>query len=338
MSSSIIDSNTPSGPSGSYSSVPAQDAPTRWSQLGASRPAMVVVPSSEEEIIAALRLAPTKHLQVIPVGGGHSAFVPINTKTMLLDMRKFNHVSVGTGSVTIGGGSIARDVIRACAAKQCYTLTPNSNAVGMIGFLLGGGASPLTGIHGLAADHIMEIRMITADGRTLYLSSSSTGAERDLFAALRGAGHGLGVITSVTMPTFPISSLNMPDNCVWVRRITFPLAAVDHATMAFLKLQKRVTGRQNPRLLSSIMFLRAPPGSPQVGEPLIFLTAAYYGPPSDAERYTAELFDPAVLQPSIAANSSTIPLQKMNDGTEFLSCCKWDITLYASPLPGHNNY
>ncbi|KAJ5378345.1 uncharacterized protein N7496_005754 [Penicillium cataractarum] len=319
MTSFVNTSNKPNGPRTAVSSVSAQDVPGRWSQLGASRPAMVIVPSSEDEIIAAIQLATTKNWRVIPVGGGHSPFVPINEKSVLLDMRKFNHVSVGTGSVTIGGGSTAGDVIQACAEKQCYTLTPNSNAVGMVGFLLGGGSSSFNGIHGLAAEHIMEVRMITADGLILHLSSSSTGAERELFSAIRGAGHGLGVITSLTMPTFSISVLNMPNDCVSVRRITFPLAALDHATMAFLKLQERVTGRSKSRLLSSIMFLRAPPGLSQVGEPLIYLTAAYYGSASDAERCTLELYDPDLLQHSLTASSSTIPLHKMNDGTESLN-------------------
>ncbi|GAM40286.1 hypothetical protein TCE0_038r12523 [Talaromyces pinophilus] len=253
MTSFVGGSHKPNGLRTAASSVPAQDVPDRWSQLGVSHPAMVIVPSSEDEIIAAIQLATTENLRVIPVGGGHSPFVPINEKSLLLDMRKFNHVSVGTGSVTIGGGSTAGDVIRACAEKQCYTLTPNSNAVGMVGFLLGGGSSLFNGIHGLAAEHIIEVRMITGDGRSLHLSSSSTGIERDLFSVIRGAGHGFGVITSLTMPTFSIFLLNMPNNSVSVRRITFSLAAVDHATMAFLKIQERGAGSSNPRLLTSII-------------------------------------------------------------------------------------
>src|SRR4051812_29625912 len=98
-------------------------------------------------------------------------------------------------------------------------VVPNSNAVGMVGFLLGGGATPFQGIHGLAADHIKELRVITADGRILTLSPSSTGAEGDLFTTIRGAGHGLGIITSVTMPSYPTLSLNMASNCAWVRSV-----------------------------------------------------------------------------------------------------------------------
>ncbi|KAL2832909.1 hypothetical protein BDW59DRAFT_157058 [Aspergillus cavernicola] len=315
MSSSISTPNPRTGLRIADLVAPAQDVPVRWSQLGVSSPAGVVIPSSEDEIIEALESAATNKLQVIPVGGALSPFVPINEKSLLLDMKRFKDISVRTGSVTIGGGSTAGDVIQACAAEGCYTLTPNSNAVGMVGFLLGGGSSPFNGIHGLAADHIISVRIITADGQILTLSQSSTGAEGNLFAALRGAGHGLGVITSVTMPTFRNLSLNMPDDSVWVRRVVFPLTAVDNAATAFLKLQEA----GDPRLLSTIMFLRAPPSTPNPGEPIIALTASYYGPLADAERYAAEIFNLELLQSSITATTSTIPLHKMNDGTDFLN-------------------
>ncbi|KAL5338003.1 hypothetical protein BJX70DRAFT_408931 [Aspergillus crustosus] len=299
--------------------APAQEAPARWSQLGVSPPAGVVIPSTEDDIVDALKTAAANNLQVIPVGGALSPFVPIDEKSLLLDMRDFQDVSVETerGQVTIGGGAIAGDVIQACAAEGCYTLTPNSNSVGMVGFLLGGGNSPFIGIHGLAADHILSVRIITAAGQILTLSPSSTGAEGDLFSTFRGAGHGLGVITSVTMPTFSTLSLNMPEDCVWIRRVTLPLAAVEHASSAFLKLQEA----RDSKLLSTLMFLRAPPGTPKLnpGEPIIALTAQYYGPLLDAERYAAEIFTPALLERSIATTTSSIPLHRMNDGTDFLN-------------------
>ncbi|KAL5364222.1 hypothetical protein BJX96DRAFT_178782 [Aspergillus floccosus] len=300
---------------GPNSSTTADVAPTRWSQLGVSCPAAIVIPSTESEVIDVLHLAAAKGLQVVPVAGACSPFVRITGKSLLLDLRNFRDVSVQPGSVTFGGGSIAGDVIRACAAEQCYTLTPNSNAVGMVGFLLGGGSSPFNGIHGLAADSIIELRVITADGRILTLSSSITGAEARLFRTLRGAGHGLGIITSVTMPSFPILSLNMTDNCVWVRRVIFPLTAIDEAAMAFLKLQNSIS----PRLLSSIMFLRAPSSAPNPGQPAISLTAAYYGPAPEGEKSAAELFDPQLLRHSSAATTSMVPLARMNGGAEFLN-------------------
>ncbi|KAL4886875.1 hypothetical protein BJY04DRAFT_176742 [Aspergillus karnatakaensis] len=298
----------------SNSSAVADETPIRWSQLGVSRPAATVIPSTEEEIISVLNYAATKKLQVIAVTGARAPFVPVTERSLLLDMRNFRDVSVRPGSVTFGGGSVAGDVIRACAAEQCYTLAPNSNAVGMVGFLLGGGSSPFNGIHGLAADNIIELKIITANGRILTLSSSSSGEEGDLFRTIRGAGHGLGIITSVTMPCFPMLSLSLTDNCAWIRRVTFPLTAIDEAAVAFLKLQTNISSRS----INTLMFLRAPPNAPNPGQPIIALTAVYYGPVSDAEQSLSELFDPQLLRHSSTATTSTVPLAKMNDATAFL--------------------
>ncbi|KAL4863610.1 hypothetical protein BDV12DRAFT_201926 [Aspergillus spectabilis] len=316
MSASISTSNSRTGVRIADLIVSAQDVPVRWSQLGVSSPAGVVIPSSEDEIIEALHFAASKRLQVIPAGGALSPFVPINEKSFFLDMRKFKDISIGTCSVTIGGGSTAGDVIQACAAEGCYTCGDSEFQCGWDGWLSPwGGSSPFSGIHGLAADHLISVRLITAEGQILTLSKSSTRAEGDLFSALRGAGHGLGVITSVTMSTIPISSLGMPDDFVWVRRATFPLTSVDNAATAFLKLQEA----GDPKLLSTLMFLRAPPGTPNPGEPIIALTAQYSGPLVKAERYATEIFTSGLVQSSIAVTTSTISLHRMNDRTEFLN-------------------
>ncbi|KAL4880673.1 hypothetical protein BJY04DRAFT_228287 [Aspergillus karnatakaensis] len=300
---------------GPNSATTADETPIRWSQLGVSRPAAVIIPSTEDEIISILYYAATKKLQVIPIAGAHSPFVPIAERSLVLDLRNFRDVSVKQGSVTFGGGAHAGDVIQACAAEQCYTLAPNSNAVGMVGFLLGGGSSPFNGLHGLAAENIIELRIITADGHFLTLSSFSPGEEGDLFRTLRGAGHGLGIIVSVTMPTFPISSLNMTDNSAWIRRVVFPLAAIDEAAAAFIKLQSN----DSPRLICTLMFLRAPPTTLNPGQPIISLTAVYNGPGYDAERTASVLFDPQLLQHSSAATTNTVPLERVNDGADFLN-------------------
>jgi FAD/FMN-containing dehydrogenase len=121
MSPSNFSSDFASLLKGSKSPTTTDEAPTRWSQPGVSHPAAVVIPSSEKEIISVLRLAATKKLQVIPMAGAHSPFVPITDKSVVLDMRNFRDVSVRPGSVTFGGGSTAGDVIKACAAEQCYT-------------------------------------------------------------------------------------------------------------------------------------------------------------------------------------------------------------------------
>ncbi|KAL4876744.1 hypothetical protein BJY04DRAFT_231360 [Aspergillus karnatakaensis] len=296
------------------------DLPPRWSQLGVSCPAGVVSPASETEIVDALRYASDNRLQVLPVAGGQAPYVSIDENTLVLNMRKFNNISVGVaeGTITFGGGAIAAEVIDACAAEGVYTLTPNSNAVGMVGFLLGGGSTALNGIHGLAADHILSVRIITATSRILTLDNSSTDDEADLFATLRGAGHGLGVITSITMPIFPVSDLNLENNCAWVRRLMFPVSAAKTAAHAFLHLVS-LQETNNARLVTTLVFMRAPPGTAHTGEPIMALTAAYYGPAHKAKDVTAAALNFTVFKHATSDRTTTIPFHEMNDRLSFLN-------------------
>jgi hypothetical protein len=71
----------------------------------------------------------------------------------------------------------------------------------MGGYILGGGHSPLSSIHGMAADHILSISLVTASGSFLTVDSQNS---PDLFWALRGGGGStFGIVTSITVKAFP---------------------------------------------------------------------------------------------------------------------------------------
>ncbi|KAF8554875.1 FAD-binding domain-containing protein [Imleria badia] len=76
---------------------------------------------------------------------------------------------------------------------------PTVGAAG--GYFQGGGHGILTPTYGLAAERVLEVEIVTADGviRTANLAQNS-----DLFWALRGGGPGSwGIVTSVTLATLP---------------------------------------------------------------------------------------------------------------------------------------
>jgi FAD/FMN-containing dehydrogenase len=74
--------------------------------------------------------------------------------------------------------------------------------VGMMGgYIQGGGHSPLSSIHGMAADHVLSMEVVTADGRFV---TADFNQNTDLFWALRGGGGStFGVVTSVTVKAYP---------------------------------------------------------------------------------------------------------------------------------------
>ncbi|KAF2488509.1 FAD-binding domain-containing protein, partial [Lophium mytilinum] len=289
---------------------------SRWSDLGVKLPFAVVVPSTEEDIMAVVNFASQNSLHVVPGGGGHGNFVPIDDKTIYLDMKKFNSVTVNKeeSSVAIGGGAVVGDVLRACVAEGCYALTGNSDAVGIAGYFLGGGNSFVTGVHGLAIDHVLSIRVVTASGSAITLTPSSTGAEASLFAALRGAGHGLTTILSLTLRTFPIASLALPSNKIWNRKLILPGSAIALAASLYTSLIP-----PPPPFLPVLIFGRAPPGTPAAGAPVIIISANYYGPAASAELAAAPLLTAEAEAAAIVAETTLLDFADMNKSSAPMS-------------------
>ncbi|KAJ9138932.1 6-hydroxy-D-nicotine oxidase [Pleurostoma richardsiae] len=296
--------------------APLESVVSRWSNSEVRRPAIVVIPDNEEDIIGAIRYAKEHGLTVIPAGGGHGSFLPIDSKTLYLDLKKFGSVKLDkqAGLVSIGGGAVTREVIRVCCAEGYYTTWPNSNAVGMVGCMLGGGNDTLTGVHGLMIDNVVSFRLITAEGKLVEVSESSTGDERALFNTLCGAGHGLGVVTSMTMKMFRMADLNMDDDKIWARRLIFPPTAIYAAAEAFLKLLP-----PRPNVMAVMAYMRSPPGTPAPGSPMIMLTASCIGPSADGETASALLFDATVTGKAIKAETVQIPFVNANAAFEVLN-------------------
>ncbi|KAL7621938.1 hypothetical protein AAE478_007438 [Parahypoxylon ruwenzoriense] len=100
-------------------------------------------------------------------------------------------------------------------ANQC------PQTVGLTGgYILGGGHSPLSSIYGMAADQVLSMEIVTADGRFVTASETSN---PDLFWALRGGGGSTyGVVTSMVIKAFPE---------ILVTTMTFSLTSGDNVSV-----------------------------------------------------------------------------------------------------------
>ena len=68
--------------------------------------------------------------------------------------------------------------------------------VGMSGYTLGGGESPLSVKYGLAIDSVVQFELITADKQIINVNNNEY---NDLFWALKGGGGGtFGIVTNIT--------------------------------------------------------------------------------------------------------------------------------------------
>jgi len=85
-----------------------------------------------------------------------------------------------TAHVQAGNDS---DLIEATTQYGLVTATGTCTAVGMAGFTLGGGYSPLTGAYGLGIDNLLSAQVVTADGQL-----ANAEEHPDLLWGLRGGG------------------------------------------------------------------------------------------------------------------------------------------------------
>ncbi|KAK4158652.1 FAD binding domain-containing protein [Cladorrhinum sp. PSN259] len=101
-----------------------------------------------------------------------------------------------------GAGVQVDQAYRLAKQHNVTVIAGEGKSVGYIGgYIQGGGHSPLTSIYGMAADHVLSIQVVTADGKFITADAKQSS---DLFWALRGGGAGtFGVVTSMVVKAFP---------------------------------------------------------------------------------------------------------------------------------------
>ncbi|KAM0283509.1 hypothetical protein ACHAQH_002460 [Verticillium albo-atrum] len=104
-------------------------------------------------------------------------------------------------AITAGGGVQVYDAYLA-AAKHNHTIVGGGGrSVGLGGYITGGGHSILSAKHGLAADQVLQVEVVTPDGDIMTVNECQ---HSNLFWAIRGGGGStFGVLTSITIKAYP---------------------------------------------------------------------------------------------------------------------------------------
>lgn len=167
------------------------------------RPDRVVLPSSTAEAAEAVRAAAGDRIHV--VGTGHGLIAPIDGGTAL-STRLLRGVEVDpAGRVArVGAGATWAEVVEAAAPHGLAPVCGSAPGVGVVGYLLGGGISPIGRTFGWGSDHLRSAELVTATGEIL---TASAGSHAELFWALRGGKHAPGVVTAVELELVPVSTL-----------------------------------------------------------------------------------------------------------------------------------
>jgi FAD/FMN-containing dehydrogenase len=188
---------------------PGYDAArTPWNVAIDQRPAAVAVPRTAAEVAAVVRAAAALDLRVAPQGTGHGAAplagrsladVVLLRTTELTDVR----IDADAGTVRVGSGTIWQDVVEAAAPHGLAVLHGSSPDVGVAGYALGGGIGWYSRKHGLTANSITAVEIVTADGALVRADAEN---HPDLFWAVRGGGGSFGVVTALELRLLPITN------------------------------------------------------------------------------------------------------------------------------------
>jgi hypothetical protein len=170
-------------------------------RFDAARPLAVIRPGNTADVAEAIRFATQHHLSFAARSGGHS-YVGASTvdNGVQLDLARMADVTVEGSLVHVGAGARLFDVHAALDAHGRSIPTGTCPTVGAAGLTLGGGVGVESRAHGLTCDALVEVEILTADGR---VRTASATREPDLFWACQGGGGGsFGVVTRLTYKTF----------------------------------------------------------------------------------------------------------------------------------------
>ncbi|CAN5509661.1 hypothetical protein BH10ACT11_BH10ACT11_12240 [soil metagenome] len=183
------------------------EARAAWNLAVDQHPACVVVPTSADDVSAAVKFAGENGLWVTAQGTGHSAAAYDSLAgALLIKTSEMQELSIDhdTRIARVGAGVTWGAVVPAAAEHGLIALAGSSHDVGVVGYHLGGGLSFLARKHGLASDWVRAIELVKADGTQVRVSADD---EPDLFWALRGGGGNFGVVTALEFELLPMPEL-----------------------------------------------------------------------------------------------------------------------------------
>jgi FAD/FMN-containing dehydrogenase len=219
-------------------------------------PALIVRAADTADVIATVRFAGDRGLDLSVRGGGHNvAGFGTNDGGVVLDLSLMRNVRVDPARRTarVGGGATWGDVDHATHAFGLATPSGIISTTGVGGLTLGGGIGYLNRRYGLSIDNLLSADVVTADGRLVI---ASTDENPDLFWAIRGGGGNFGVVTSFEFRLHPVST-------VYGGPIFYPVDA-DKQVMQFY----REFIAAAPRELSAFFGYHIAPPAPFVPEHL----------------------------------------------------------------------
>jgi FAD/FMN-containing dehydrogenase len=169
------------------------------------RPALIVRCRSASDAAAAVRFARAAGAEISVRGGGHNVGgLAVADGAVMVDLAEMKSATVDpeAGVVTAQGGMTWGELNTAAAEHGLAVTGGAISTTGIGGFTLGGGLGWLMAKYGLAADNLVAVELVTAEGEILDVTAES---HPDLFWALRGGGGNFGIATTLTYRVHPLT-------------------------------------------------------------------------------------------------------------------------------------
>ncbi|KAI5859276.1 FAD-binding domain-containing protein [Durotheca rogersii] len=254
----------------------------RWSNYDVKIPFAIVQPASEEDVIHAVREAVRASVPFVPASGGHSPWSTIGKDGIIIDLSRYKGVAYDAAEnvATVRGGTLMTDLQAALHPHRQFAAVGNGNTVGVIPYYIGGGISIYTPFVGYGSENIVSAKLVTAQGELVAVSESQN---PELLWGLRGAGQFLGLVTELTIRTYPYSLLGNDEGQRMCGTYIFLLQQLDAVCTA---LQTIIESKEHVSA-GHVMIVQAPPDLKQqvlLVAPQVFCSA----------EEAAKLFQPLV--------------------------------------------
>jgi len=278
-----------------------------WNGLIEKSPALVVQATGTADVVEAVRFAREHEVPLSVRGGGHNiAGTAIAEGGLTIDMSLLRGIVVDPDArtATIQPGCLLGDVDRETQVHGLATPLGFISEVGMAGLTLGGGLGYLTRRFGWTVDNLLEVEIVTADGRVRRANGDE---HADLFWAVRGAGANLGVVTSFVLRLHDVG----PN--VYGGLIAWPFERAGEILPAY-----RAITDAAPRELSVWMNLLRAPAAPFFpeewhGRQICGMAVCYSGDDEDALAPLRAIGDPVV---DLLREQPYTQVQSMLDASE----------------------
>jgi FAD/FMN-containing dehydrogenase len=251
------------------------DARRIWNGAIARRPAYIARCTGVADVVAAVRFARERDLEVAVRSGGHGVGGhALCDGGLVIDLSPMKGIRVDPVARTARAeaGVLWGELDRETQLLGLATVGGIVTHTGIAGLTLGGGLGWLMRKHGATVDNLVSADLVTAEGE---LVSASEDENPDLFWGIRGGGGNFGIVTSFEYQLHPVG----PD--LLAGPIFYPLPEAPDVLRFY-----RDFIADAPDELTTIFDLSVPPPLPSLpeevhGKPVVMVGACYAGAPDE---------------------------------------------------------